>query len=82
MKKCRVKDRHNPWITSDVVKLMYKIDYLKKKYDKLKLPHILSEYRRTRNNVTKVITNKKKCKYFSTVTEKYKGDSKTNYGNK
>ena len=75
MKECRVKDRHNPWITSDVVKLMYKRDYLKKKYDKLKLPHILSEYRRTRNNVTKVIKNKKR-KYFSTVTEKYKGDSK------
>ena len=75
MKECRVKDRHNPWITSDVVKLMYKRDHLKKKYDKLKLPHILSEYRRTRNNVTKVIKNKKR-KYFSTVTEKYKGDSK------
>jgi hypothetical protein len=62
--KClRLKPRQNPWINHEIVKLMYKRDFLKSKADKTKNPDMYSEYRKLRNMITSKIRYEKK-KYF------------------
>ena len=78
-KRCRVKTRHCPWMNSNIIKLIYKRDYLKKKYDRLKIPYLLTEYRNLRNSVTKLI-RKEKRDYFDSVSERYSNDIVRSYG--
>ena len=75
IKEIRVKKRVNPWMTPEIVKLIYKRDYLKHKFDVSKSPQILDEYRVIRNNITQMVRENKR-RYYNDVTEKYKGNSK------
>ena len=65
----RHKQRFNPWITNDIVKLMYQRDHTKKKLDKLKTTEIATEYRKLRNKVTQMIRLAKRT-YFDTELSK------------
>ena len=46
LRKCRLKNRRNPWITAEIVKLMYERDYTHEKAIKDNCPVIFDEYRR------------------------------------
>ena len=74
-RQCRVKRRHNPWMTQSIIQLIYKRDYLKKKHLSTRSPKLLKEYRHVRNEITKEIRRCKK-EYFDIVANKYKNNSK------
>ena len=50
--KRRMKDRMKPWITNEIVKLMYQRDHVKQKAVKLKCQTKWKEYRKLRNQIT------------------------------
>lgn len=66
----RMKNRYNPWITSDIVKLMYDRDHVKTKAQDLKDKVLWDEYTRLRNQVTSLIHRRKKEYYENEITEK------------
>ena len=73
----RVKNKHSPWISNEIVKFMYERDYTHKKAIQSKNDdNLWSEYRRLRNFVTSKI-NEAKTAYFADITPKLKTDSKT-----
>ena len=74
-KTCRVRTRHNPWVTSEIIKLMYRRDYLHDKAIKLKQDHIWSEYKKTRNLVNRTI-KQNKFNYYKNVIKDNRGNSK------
>ena len=65
----RLKQRCNPWITPDIVKIMYKRDFVKSKLDNLKTAELASEYRKLRNLVTKEIRRAKRSYYDNEFTQ-------------
>jgi hypothetical protein len=75
----RLKNRQNKWITPDIIKLIYKREFLHKKAlksnNKSKTNELWLEYRRIRNKITKII-KKRKLNYFSDVTDRFKNNSK------
>ena len=71
----RVKNRYNPWITHDIIKMMYERDYIKDKAAKTKSKLLDIQYRRLRNNVTESICNSKK-QYFDKIVDKHKNDTR------
>ena len=74
--KARVKNQHSPWITNDIVKIMYKRDYHHKKAQQsINDENLWSEYRRLRNFVTTKI-NAAKSAYFDNVAPRLKSDPK------
>jgi exonuclease III len=78
--KCsRLKNRHNKWITPEIIKLIYKREYLHKKAaksnDPLKENSLWSEYRKTRNEITKKI-RKNKFEYYSYAADTYRNNPK------
>ena len=76
LRTMRVKNRHNPWITPDIVKLMYERDFTHRKAkEKVNDDKLWNDYRRIRNLVTANIVRSKK-EYFENVTPKIKTDSK------
>ena len=64
IKVTRVKHRYNPWINSDIIKLMYQRDYIHKQATGNSDPDLWDEYRLLRNKVTFLI-NKSKAEYFN-----------------
>ena len=52
----RLKKRNNPWVSPDIVKLMYRRDFLHKKAVSSKDQTLWKEYQRARNNVNAAIT--------------------------
>jgi hypothetical protein len=74
-KTCRVRTRHNPWITHEVIKLMYKRDYLHNKATKSKDDQIWSDYKKIRNLVNRTI-QKNKHDYYSSVIDNHKENTK------
>ncbi len=58
-KEIWVKDRYNPWITSDIIKLMYKRDYIGNKAIINNNPDMMNEYRKLRNQVSHMIEQSK-----------------------
>jgi hypothetical protein len=78
-KSSRLKNRQNKWITPEIVKLIYKREFLHKKAlkspDNLRKNSLWQEYRMTRNKITKLI-KKTKLHYYSQVTDKYKNKPK------
>ncbi len=66
LKRFRLKNRSNPWISQDIVKTMYKRDYLHKKFKATNDPNLLKEYKSTRNRLVKLIRQAKK-RYGSTL---------------
>ena len=55
IKVARLKKRWNPWVTPDVVKLMYERDHVYTKAVKTKDGSLYNHYRSLRNHVTNVI---------------------------
>jgi hypothetical protein len=74
-KEVRVKDRHNPWITSEIIKLMYKRDYIGEKAKIENDTDLLNEYKSLRNKVTYKI-EQSKSDYLNNVTHKYSNNPK------
>ena len=72
IKRVRVKNRINPWVTPDIVKMMYNRDYLHKRACKDKNDKLWAEYRATRNNVTRLI-KKKKTEYYKNIVAEHRG---------
>ena len=73
----RVRNKHNPWITNEIVKVMYKRDHAHKKaIQAITNEDLWFEYRRLRNFVTSKI-NEAKSSYLSDITPKLKHDSKS-----
>ena len=71
--KCvRVKDRFNPWITPDIIAMMYKRDHLKRKAN---CDATFNEYRKQRNAVTSAI-RKAKTEYLTSVSLKHRNNPK------
>ena len=66
IKEARLKKRSNPWITPDVVKLMYKRDHVHAKAVRTKSDTLFDHYRSLRNQITKVIKENKQ-KYYNEV---------------
>jgi hypothetical protein len=72
----RLKKRFKPWITHDIIKMMYRRDYLKKKAVKIKCPGIWNEYRKLRNEITHKI-RKSKQEYFHSESQQCKNNPKS-----
>ena len=70
----RLKDRSSPWITQEIINLMYRRDYLKRKSIQLKDDRLYDDYRRVRNDVTSMIRNAKQA-YYNGVIHDCKGNS-------
>ncbi len=60
IKEIRVKDRNNPWVTSDIIKLMYERDHVHKKAVKTGDSLLFEHYKVLRNKVTSCLDNAKK----------------------
>ncbi len=63
----RLKDRNNPWITREIVLLMYKRDNIHKKAVRSSNQQLFDEYRKCRNSVVKEIRKAKKDYYTNKV---------------
>ena len=59
----RLNKRNNPWISPDIVKLMYHRDFLHKKAVSSKYQSLWKEYQRAWNTVNSAITCAKKSYY-------------------
>ena len=55
IKESRVKHRHNPWIGSDIIKLMHERDFIHKKARMQNCRKMWAHYKSLRNNVTNSI---------------------------
>ena len=55
VKVTRVKYRHNPWMTTDILKLMYRRDFIHNKARTSGDPSLWQQYRQLRNSVTSTI---------------------------
>ena len=79
LRNVRVKERYNPWITSDIINLMYKRDYLHEKAAKEGdcngNNHWWNEYKDARNQVTSEIVKAKK-KYFDEISNNMQNNPK------
>ena len=71
----RLKDRTNPWITSELVKKMYLRDKLKEKAVHEKSSIIWEEYAKLRNEINSEVESSK-ANYFADITSKFKNDGK------
>ena len=69
MKNMRLKNRHNPWITKEIVRKMYRRDYLKKQAVRHKDCKLWNEYKSVRNGITKQIKAEKKAFYCDKFNE-------------
>ena len=73
----RRKTRNNPWIDNNLVRLIYKRDYLKRKAVKYKSDALWESYKQIRNTVTElIISNKKntmKIALKKTIVQKFYG---------
>ena len=76
IRTCRLKNRRNPWITAEIVKLMYERDFIQQKAIKYNCPILFDEYRRLRNLVTYSIDLNKRNYYTKLASDK-SIDSKT-----
>ena len=73
IKQIRVKNRDNPWMTRDILNLMYQRDHLHKEATRRKNSTTWAEYKRACNNVVHSINDAQKMYYHNQVT--------TNHGN-
>ena len=56
----RLKNRNNPWIDNNIVRLIYKRDHLKRKAVKYKSDELWESYKQIRNSVTELNRSLKK----------------------
>ena len=64
-----MKNRNNPWMTKDIVKLMYKRDYIKTKSGENNDENLRKEHRTLRNKVTNLCRQAKKDYYYLRLLE-------------
>ena len=77
IKNIRVKkNRYSPWMTPDIIALINKRDYLKRK---AKCDTTFNEYRKQRNDVTSAI-RKAKTDYLNSVSENFRNNPKKLWG--
>ena len=70
----RLKRRNNPWVTSEIVKLMYERDYVKKLAVKNNDADLWNRFRQLRNTVTRLLKENKR-KYASEKLNECSGNS-------
>ena len=70
-KTMRVKNRLSPWITPEIIQLMYQRDHAKKLSDKHKTKELLNAYKISRNDVTSKL-RKSKIDYFANIEHKHR----------
>ena len=75
MKSLKLKNRSNPWITHDILKLMYQRDNAHAKAIQKNDPLLWQNYRELRNKVTCVFKERKKA-YFSDINVLCRSDPK------
>lgn len=63
LSKARLKSRKSPWITKEIIQIMYRRDYVHKKAIQLEDSDLWSEYKMLRNQVTSMIRNAKREYY-------------------
>lgn len=71
----RVSDRYKPWITTDIVKLMYERDHMHDLAVNLKCPSLMTSYRLLRNRITKDIESLER-EYLTTKIDENKANDK------
>jgi len=71
----RLKDRCNPWITHDIVNLMYQRDYKKQQAVKRKDDNLWQEYTQLRNEITRKIRQARQD-YYKTELDNCEGNAK------
>ena len=71
----RLKNRNNPWVDDNLVKMMYKRDHLKINAIKLKDESLWLLYKQTRNCITNSIRSSKR-RYYETCINRNKGNVK------
>ena len=71
----RVKNRCNPWITKEIMYLMYQRDYVHKQAVKYNSENLMEEYRVLRNKVTSEI-KKAQTSYYKSTIEENNGNNK------
>jgi hypothetical protein len=75
----RMKNRNNKWITPEIVKLMNRRDFLHKKAvksdDRSKSNQYWEEYRKSRNEINKIV-KKQKYNYYNNIAVSYKNKPK------
>ena len=59
----RLKNKSNSWFDADILAMIYRRDYLKRKAIACKDRRLCQEYRSQRNAVTRVI-RQRKCNYY------------------
>jgi hypothetical protein len=75
--KCvRVKQRHNPWITADLIKKMNVRDNLHKLASRKVDVNATSKYKKLRNEITREIKKSKK-NFYDKLTEEHKSKPKS-----
>ena len=74
----RMKKRFKPWVTHDIIQMMYKRDYLKKLAIKTGCQIKWNEYRSVRNKITFMIKKGKK-EYFHKESLQCKNDPKSTW---
>lgn len=67
LKTLRLKARSNPWMTRDIITMMYRCDYLMKKAKETKDAQVFREYKCVRNRVVTEIRNAKKKHYTDEI---------------
>ncbi len=75
IKEVRVKDRNNPWMSTDIIKMMYERDYIHQQACKSKDHGLFQKYKALRNKVTNCIT-KAKRDYYENEINSNKNDSR------
>ena len=68
MRTCKVKDRNKPWISNEILQMMYTRDYLHKQAVKMKDFEIYAKYKSLRNKITGEISRLKQ-EFFSKQIE-------------
>ena len=66
MKSVRLKKRSNPWITHDIIKLMYERDHVHAKATQGNGSKLWQDYHNLRNKVTGIIKERKNS-YFNDI---------------
>ena len=75
MKSLRLKKLSNPWMTHDIIKLMYEHDHVHAMATQSNDSKLWQDYRNLRNKVTCIIKDRKNV-YFNDIHTLCKNDPK------
>ena len=72
----RLKNKSNPWFDADILAMIYRRDYLKRKAIACKDRRLWQDYRSQRNAVTRVIRQRKRNYYDEKINESQSNPNK------